>query len=647
MTSRLYSWLGLLIAAALLIGANILSYSLLRNMRIDLTENNVYTLTEGTENILKEIEEPIILRFYYSRKLASTTVPGLSAYVTTVQELLEEYRDSSNGKIKLEVIDPEPFSDEEEDASLAGVQSIPIGATGEPMFLGLVGVNSVDETAVIPFFDPNKESFLEYDITSLIYELTNPKKEKIGVLSTLPVLGDNDPFAAMRGGEAKQPFAFITQLRQFFDVEEVSTTAEAIPDDIDVLLVIHPKSLTDATQYAIDQFVLGGGRAMVFVDPLSEAEEVPFDAQNPYQGLWADKSSNLPKLLKAWGVEMEQGVFAADRKLAERVTIRDQRGVSEAVPYVAYITATEEQLNSSDVITSGLGLVRVGSAGSLKQVEDATTTFTPLVQTSNESMTIDTEKIKIAPRPDELLNDFKPLDKPLTIAARISGKVKSAFPGGLKADEESDESEEGEDDTAEEEPAGPHIEESEADIQVIVFADTDILADRFWVDIQNFLGRRILFENASNGSLIVNAVENLGGSNDLISVRSRGTVTRPFELVQELKRKAEDKYRERQVELQERIEEIQQEINDIQANRSDKAAATGVILTAEQRDAIERAREEYQNTRKELRTVQYQLGREVDRLGVMVKAINIAAIPLLISLYAGILGIARLMRRRP
>jgi ABC-type uncharacterized transport system involved in gliding motility auxiliary subunit len=639
MRHKLLSWAGLLLVVVLLLGANLLSYTTLRNTRIDLTQNRIYTLSPGTLNILSSLEEPITLRFYYSRKLASTTIPGLSAYVTTVQELLEEYRDAAGGRIRLEVIDPEPFSDEEEEAALAGVQSLPIGATGEPMFLGLVGINSVDDKAIIPFFDPNKESFLEYEISSLVYELSNPRKKRVGILSTLPVMGDSDPMAILRPGEMRHPFAFVTQLRQFYEVEEVPRTTERIPDGLDVLLVIHPKDLSPATQYAIDQHVLRGGRAIVFVDPHSETEEVPYDPQNPYAGLWASKSSRLDALLEAWGVRLREGSIAADRKLAERVTIRDNRGVSEAVPYVAYLTLRPEQFNADDVVTSGLGPVRLGTAGILEPIAGASTTFVPLLSTTEESMAVDVEKVRVAPQPDQLLKEFVAGDKPLVLAARVSGKARSAWPNGLPKPA----AEEG----SEPEPSPDHLVESKQDIQVIVVADTDILADRFWVEIQNFFGRRMMFENAANGSFVVNAVQNLSGSNDLIAVRSRGTLTRPFDRVGELKRRAEDKYRQRQVELQNRIEEINREINDLQANRSDLGSATSVIFTPEQRQAIERAREEAIRTRRELRNVQYELGRDVNRLGLLVKALNIGAIPLLISLYAVVLGIVRITRRRP
>lgn len=643
MNRKLVSWATVGVLAVLLVAVNILSFNVFRGTRADLTEQNLYTLSEGSKNILEKIEEPITLRFYYSRKLASKTVPGLSPYVTLVQEFLEEYRDQSNGKIKLEVIDPEPFSEEEEEAAMAGLQTFPVGTSGEPLFFGLVGENTVDETEVIEFFNPERQRFLENDITTLIYELSSPKKSVVGLIGTLPLMGDRgDRMAMMRNPEERQePYAVVQQIESTSAIRDLGEEAANIDEDVDVLMVVHPKQLSDETLYAIDQFILRGGHALVFVDPHAEADRPPVDPQNPYAGMWADRSSNLEPLFEKWGITLKKDVFAADRELAQQVTVRDQRGVAQRVRYVAYLALEENQRNSDDIVTSPLQLpINVGSPGIIEVLEDAETNVEPLLWTTEESAEMDVEKIKLMPQPDELLAEFEPSGKEQTIAVRITGKAKTAFPGGVI---ESPDDDNGESEQPESKP--DHLEESKGDINVIVVADTDLLMDQFWVSVQPFFGSRLMQTFAGNGGFVANAIENLSGSNDLIGIRARGEMTRPFEVVEEIRKDAEERFLKRSQELEQKLQELEQKINDIQANRTDSSSGT-LILNDEQRQAIEEARAERRATYEELREVNHKLSKDIERLGLWVNAINIGAIPLLIGLYAALLGMLRMTRRK-
>lgn len=630
MSKKIFTWVGLAVTAILLVAVNVLGYSLLRNARVDLTENKVYTLSEGTHNILRSIDEPVTLRFYYSSKLISRTMPGLSTYATTVQELLEEYRDTAGGKIRLEVIDPEPFSEEEDAAALAGLTGIPSPSGTDAAFLGLVGTNAVDDTEVIAFFDPRRARTLEYDITRIVYTLSHPQQKVVGVISTLPVMGDQDPFTALRNpNQVRQPFFLVQMLRQMATLRSLGTDVDRIPDDVNVLMVVHPKELSDETLYAIDQFVLRGGHALVFVDPHSEIDQADFDPANPYGNLWANRTSNPANLLAAWGVEMAENRFVGDRANMQRVSMRNQRGLFETVNYVAYLALGEENLSEDDVVTQALGEITVGTAGALSKVDGAATEFTPLVLSSAESQLIDVDRVKLAPQPDELLREFQSTGEQYVLAARLRGKAKTAFPGGLRPQDSG------------EEPTG-HIEESARDINVIVVADTDMLADHFWVQVQNFLGARMAVQVANNGNLVANAVENLSGSNDLIGVRSRRDPRRTFRKVEEIARAAEEKYLERYDQLQQRLDEIERRINEIQAPREGNV----LILTPEQQAGIQEARDERVNTRKELRAVRRELNRDIEQLGWRVKFVNIALIPMLIGLYAVALGVIRVARRK-
>lgn len=646
MRRMLFSWAGLAIAAVLLIGLNVLSFHLFRGLRVDVTENRAYTLTQGTREILASLEEPVTLEFYYSRRRATVHAPGLAPHMTRVQDLLQEYRDVSGGMVRLRIVDPEPFSEEEDEAALAGLAGIPAGPAGDPLFAGLVGRNLVDERAVIPFFDPQREPFLEYELTKLVYELSSPRRPTLGILTTLPMFGETTPQAPMRDPRMQRgPWVITDQLRQFHEVLRIDNDADEIPADVDLLMVVHPRDLPEETLYAIDQFVLGGGNALVFVDPHAEADEAPFDPDDPYANLWRERGSTLEPLLAAWGIAFDPALFVADRGAAQRVSYADERGLPETIDFLAYLLLDGDRLNSEDVITAGIGEVTFGTAGALLPREGATTEFIPLATSTTNAALMDIETMRLTMNPRQLLNDFVSADESYTLAARISGPVETAFPDWPSRFEPEPEEETGLGEDLGDGPAArTHLERSNGNINVVVFADTDFLTDRFWVQLQNFMGQRIAFPVASNGDMVLNAVENLAGSDALISVRARGRHSRPFERVDEMRKAAEDRFRERQQELEQRLVEIESEINELQRARTD--AASPFLLTEEQTAMLEQAREEQVETRRELREVRRQLEREIDELGTRLKVLNIAAIPVLVSLAAIGLGIARQFRRR-
>ncbi|MCB2155835.1 Gldg family protein [bacterium] len=631
---RLLSWIGLVGAVVLLLAINILSTVTFRQYRLDLTEDKLYTLSDGTRNIINSVEEPIHLTLYYSKGLASGA-PSLRSHAQRVQEMLEEFSDRAGDKITLEVVDPAPFSEEEDEAVLNGLQGVPMTQAGDNFFLGLVGRNAIDQVQTIPFFDPQKDQFLEYDVAELVYNLSHPERKVLGVMSSLPFLGNVDAFDVLKSeAEREPPWIMATQLQQLFDVRKVETTATEIDDDIDVLMVIHPKDLSDQTLYAIDQFVLNGGRAMVFIDELSEMDRPPFDENNPYNSLWANRTSDLEPLLSTWGLSMEEEVVASDMKGAMRIPTRDESGRQQVVQYLPWFVSTKDTMNDKDVITAGLESVMVASAGILHKIDNTDLDITPLMTTSEESWRVPMNLVQFGPQPQNILDEFKASGEKFMIAARVSGIAKSAYPDGPPTEEGAEPTEE---------QMQKHVQKSDKPINVLVVSDSDILADDFWVQKQNMFGRQVIIPMAENFSFVANAAENFSGNSDLISVRSRGGFMRPFERVQELAKNAESKYREQVTELESKLKETEDRISEMQTQKED---AQSLVLSPEQQAEIEKFREERVRIRKELRKVQAELREDIEALNTRLKFINIGLIPLVVALIAVVLGLIRINRRR-
>lgn len=633
MNKKLLSIAGIVVCLVLFVAANIVGARLFRGARLDLTESHLYTLSKGSRSIASKIEEPISLTLYLSEKQAND-IPDIKAYSTRVREFLQEYANASRGKIKFQVIDPEPFSEAEDKANTAGLYGAQTGKPGqERLYFGLVGVNSTDKQEIIPFFDSRKEEFLEYDITRLIYLLSNPQKKTIGILASLPINGVQDN--PMMRGQNTPPWQIAAQLKELFEVKNIAADAAEIPAEVQLLIVVHPKNLSDKTQFAIDQFVLKGGRLMVFVDPLCEADVPP--GVNPMQAMQIPKNSDLPKLFSAWGIEMTPERFAADRGTALRVTVGSQQR-PEPVDYLAWLQLSKSKgcLSQSDSATGGLETINVGTAGILTKKPEATIKFEPLLQTTSNAAAMDVKSVQFMPDPKQLLNDFQSGGKPLTIAARISGKVKTAFPNGDPAKPA----------PAEGQPPAPDtsLKESANEAEIIVVADCDMLTDRFWIT-ESRLGNLLLGYQklADNGELIIGAADNLSGSSDLISLRARGKFYRPFTRVEEIRKQAEDKYLAEEKKLRDELTATQQKIDRIL-----QAAAPGssVILTPEQQAEIDASRKAMVDTKKRLRDVNHQLRKDIESLGSRLKVLNIGLMPVAVGLLAVGLSMYRSNRKR-
>lgn len=638
--------IALISAAVLFVAVNVIAGRTLATTRIDLTQNRLYTLSPGTKATLAKIGEPLVLRFYYSKKLGEE-IPSYGVYAQRVREMLEEYAAAANGKIELQELDPEPFSTTEDRAVAFGLQGVPLDQGGEQVYFGLAATNSTDDQQIIPFFQPERERLLEYDLTKLVHSLAFPKKPVVGLITDLPLEGDI--MAAMQG-RPMIPYAVIDQIKPLYDIKDLSSDIDAIPSDVDVLMIAHPQHLTDKTLYAIDQYVLKGGKTLVFVDPNSETQQMHPSQLNP-PGSPLD--SHLDRLFKAWGVEMEPKIVAGDRRAARRVNAGTSQHVV-AMDYVAWLSLDQTNLNRDDLITADLTHINMASSGILEPLKDAKTHFTPLISTSTDSMAIPVAKVQGMPDVGGLLRDFKPDDKRLVLAAQVTGPAETAFPDGPPKEKKAEEAKAGdakpaadakaatEKDAAKDKPAAPEIKISAKPINVVLVADTDILEDRFWVQSQDFFGQTVTIPIANNGDFVANAIDVLSGGDDLISLRSRGTSARPFELINNIQRVADARYQATEKDLETKLKATQDKIKQLR----EQGARPGVAMAAEQEKTLDNFRTDMIQIRRQLRQVQLALREDIDRLQAWTEFFDIALVPILVGFAAIGLGILRMRRRK-
>jgi len=589
----------LILLGIFLLGSIIISQSgIFSRTRLDLTENNLFTLNEGTINILKNIDERVHLKLYYSDE-ATNNIPQLRTYKNTVEDLLNEMQRYSDSKLEISLIDPKMFSPEEDEASQYGLQALPVGEGGENVFFGLVGENTLDSTEVIPFMQPDRESFLEYDIAQLINSLNHPEKKTISIMSSIDI---NARFDETKG-EAVEAQVFVTQLEKDYLVNHLDISTETISTDTDVLMLVHPKEMSEKTLFAIDQFVMKGGRLLVFVDPLAQAEVIKPDPQNPMAAYQADKNSDLNKLFQSWKISFDPKKVILDDSYA--LSIQTRQG-SRPTRHLAYLALQDKAFNTEDIITRELDTVNLAASGFF--VSD---NLQPILNTSVMASTTSTDALKFLMDPSTLFNNYKADNKNYTVAGRISGAISSAFPEGIESTE-----------------VDSVIKENN-DPKVILFADVDILFDQMWVRSQNFFGRNVYSAFADNGNLITNLMDNMAGSPDLINIRGRKNSARPFTKVIELQKASDKKFREQENVLKQRLRETEEKLNQIQR---EKGQQDRLIMSQEQEQELQKFQSEKLEVRKKLREVRRSLDKDIKDLGSYLKMINIGLIPLLISL---------------
>ena len=586
-------------------------------IRIDLTEGSVYTLSPGVRAMLTSLDEPVRLELFFTAE-GSRDLPQIRNHALRVQEFLESLVASSNGKVDLKVVDPQPFSEAEDIAKAAGIAPITADGAGRTLMLGLLVSGATDQRECLPYLNPQEEAFLEYDVSRAIISVSRAQRAKVALVTGLPMDSSFDP----RSQRMTPPWQVMAQLRNLFDVEVVPPSAEKLPDQFDALVVAHPKGLAEPLLRAIDAYALAGGRMLVFLDPFCESDSAPMGPGGFGSGGTPSDFGTLPS---SWGIAWKANEVVADRTYAQRVRARSDTGLA-TVDFVAWLNLNKEAINRDDPAFGVLQTLILMSAGSLDRTEGSKLEMVPLVRSSADSMLIDGSKLGPFADPSALLRDFKADGAQRVIAARFTGVVRSAFPPAAAA-------------AADGSAAAPAPVEGTAPASIVVVADADMLRDETWIQEERLgnlsLGWRSF---ADNGSLLLNTVEQLSGNQALLGLRARGSSQRPFDVVRSLKREAEQRFRSREDELQKRITETQQRITSMQQQKTPDQM---LLLTPEQQAQLERLQQEVIDARKELRQVQFSLREDVEALGHRLMLLNVLAWPAVVAVAAVFLGIRR------
>ncbi len=650
----LFSGTGLLtVAVALLVSVGLISA--LPSIRIDLTEDDLFSLADGTRNIVSGLEEPIELLFFYSES-ATEDQPQIRSYGTRVQELLREIVIASGGNLVLSIVDPEPFSEEEDLATQYDVQPVPVTQGGQGIYFGLVAVELDNEkdpalrvSETMPLIRPDQEQFLEYEFMQLVTRVANPDLKVVGLLTTLDIDGGFDPMT----GQATQQWMITEYIRQLYDLRRIETDTEIIEEDVDILMIVHPEGLSEQTLYAIDQHVMRGGETFVFLDPTADSMVSRSERGSMIP---AGMRSDLPGLLEAWGVDYASDKVLTDNTLALRVQMGQG---SRPVAHIGMIGANRTALAGDDIITRRLENLNLSSVGALAPRDGATTRFEPLIQSSSDAMLMNASLLEDVLDPSVLFDEFVSANERYTIAARVSGVISSAFPEGRPvskdaaadaSEEEAEVDDDNDSDEARIEKANSdsatvegHLTRTSGETNILLFADTDVLTDRLWVQVAQFMGQRIPQPYANNGDFVINGLDNLSGGADLVSIRSRGRYSRPFERVVKLQREADDRLRNEEAALLERLAETEEQLAALNTGEGGQLLGQ---LTPEIQTEIDRFNAELLDTRRSLRDVQFQLTADIEALGSNLKWFNTAAIPMLLTVIALFMSLTRARRRR-
>ncbi len=625
----LYSTGGVIALLAVIVGFNVIATAF--KQRIDLTAERAFTLSKGTRAILGKLDTPIKIRLYYSQSKPQMPV-ALKTYAQHVIDLLDEYRQAGKGKIEIEKLDPEPDSDAEESANLDGVQG-EMTADGEKLYLG-VAISQLDEKVSIPFLSPERERLLEYDVSRAVARVQKPQRPTIGVMSPLPIFGQAaNPFLQRMGQQGGSAWVFVDQLKEDFTVKQVDIGADKIDDDIKVLVVVHPKDITEATQFAIDQFVMRGGKLLAFLDPYPYFDRSGANQMNPMMG--GAPGSTLDKLLPAWGLGLETGKVISDANFATRV----QQG-----PNPSILSINADGINSDDIVTGDIDSLLLVYAGAFTGTPTGGLKETVLIKSTKSARLVDRMMAQF--NGQEPGADNKPANVEYAVAVRLTGKFKSGFPGGKPgAKEDEKPAAAGKDAKPDAKPATKtdnSLKESADDKGVVILvADMDMLNDAVCADVQEVFGQRIISMRNGNLAFLQNAVESLAGDENLIEVRSRATMHRPFTVVKKMQAAAEASYQDKIKELQDSLSETQRKISDLQKN---KQPGQKFILSPEQQAEVANYRKQESSVSKQLRALRKNLRQDIDSLENRLKWTNIAAVPAAVVL-TGIL-LAMIKRKR-
>ncbi len=625
----LYSAVGVAVMFAIIIAVNFIG-SVFKS-RVDMTGERLYTLSEGTRAILKKLDSPVEIRFYYTQR-ENQMPPALRNYARHVEDLLSEFRQASKGNIEVKKYDPEPDSESEDLANLDGVEGQML-QTGEKFYLGLA--LSLDPAKVtIPFLSPEREKLLEYDLARAVSQVMSTNKPVLGVMTPLPMFGQpmNPMMARMGQQQGQEPWVIISELKKDFEVKQVQMDVEKIDDDVKVLMLVHPKEIKDGAQYAIDQFILRGGKLIAMLDPQCLMDQ---NKQNPMMPM-PGGPSNLDKLLKAWGVTFDTGKVVADMNYARRLQT-GRGGQAEIVP--TFLFLADQAIAKEDVVCQQVDEVLLPFAGTFAGTPAAGLKQTVLLRTSKNSQLVEGFMAQMAP--GKVAEDFKSSDTSHNLAIRLEGKFKTAFPDGKPAAKADDDKDKDKD----KKPAdsGDSLKESKVATAVVLIGDSDWIYDHYSVQVQTIpmLNYRVVQPRNGNLALAQNIIEQLGGDSNLIGVRSRGTLQRPFKVVQEMQAKANARYQAEIANLQKEADEANQKLSQLQAQ---KEGGQRFVLSKEQQDEIEKFKQKRAQANKQLKVTRRSLRQDIDALENKLKWLNIAGMPILVTA-AGI-GLAVLRKQK-
>ena len=611
-----------LLAIISFLSFNVLNKNFFKNLRFDLTRYNVYTLSDGTKSILKSIKEPLDFKLFYTKQIGDLN-PVYQIYYDRVKEILEQYVLLSNNKIKLKILNPKPFSDEEDKAVEYGLQGAEIMA-GVYGYFGLIATNSTDDEEKIIFFQPDRSPFLEYDLSKIVTNLANPNRRIVGLYTDLPMLGTFNPLAKSEAAATAPPWAVYNQMKEFFEIKRIHEKTRSIPDGLELLMLVHPKKIPDRLIYMIDQFVLRGGKLLVFIDPNSETESFSPDADQ----INGSNSSYLSELLEKWGVELAENKVVGDLLSARRVEIgaSDQPSVTD---YLAWLDIKKDHMDDTHQATSKVQRLTFATSGFLKNnKKNNKINFKRLVWSTTQSMQIDVSEV-ISPDPTTLLRNFVPSNEELTLVAEIKGSFLTNFPDGPPVTNRKDDFDK-----------NKHINESIKPTTLVVLADADMLYDEYWLKYEQ---SGEVLPIANNADFIVNLLEYLNGTEDLIGLRGKGVSSVPFIKVEKIQKEAEQKFRSKEQELLEKLNNYQSKLENIQKGSGEDEENT--ILTKEENLEIDKFREEMIFVRSELRKVQNALRKDIEKLDSTLKFFNIFLVPILLVIISVVLSFIERRKR--
>ncbi len=561
------------------------------NLGVDFTSTKTFTLSSGTKRVIDEIEEPIKINFVYSRDL-SKNIPIIQNYANQVQGLLNRYSDLASGKIELNFIEPEPYSDDEDYVNRYGVQGFPIDQEGSKVYFGLIASNTTDDIETVPFFDPSKAGTLEKQLTDIVYKLNRSKKPMIGFLSWVDTTPPMMPNNQLGQGE----YTILEELSYFYDFEFLDTDVESF-EGIDLLIVYHPSDISDKTEYAVEQFILNGGKSVIFVDPFFEKND------------HSNKSSNLENVLKTLNINYNSNVILDG---AQATRLQTQQNITENTSLQTMLKLNWPEvrgqfINQAEEIGDGLSLIRLVSPGGLSPLNDESEiSYTPIMSSSEVTMDLPMKEVH---DPIKLINNFQPTGISYDFGVKLNGIAKSNFNDfEFKNDN--------------------HLETSLKNINVVVFSDADFIRNAFWARIQKFLDTNVIEATSDNGSLVTNVFDSMTGYDEFIDLRNKEAPFRPFVVVQKLQAEAEQMYLGQEQQLQAQLDNTLNQIQNLSGGRD----VESVNLSDKQLMELANFQLQVENTRKQLREVRRNLSKDIDRLANQINILNTFLIPVLLIL---------------